>query len=87
MAEVGQASTHGGCSHWLQRVTWNARRAAGNWPTSTYLTYVRLTPTGTAFSDLQAVLQAWQPMQRVWSMTFPQRTGSEELVMHPLART
>src|SRR5438128_11410776 len=43
---------------------------------STYLTYVRFTPRGTAFSDLQAVLQAWQPMQRVWSMTFPHCTDS-----------
>ncbi len=76
MADVGQASAHGGSSHWLHRVTWNARRAAGNVPTSTALTYVRFTPSGTAFSDLHAVLQAWQPMQRVWSMTFPQRTGS-----------
>src|SRR5919112_4196722 len=26
---------------------------------------------GTRFSDLHAVVQAWQPMQRVWSSTFP----------------
>ena len=26
MAEVGHAVTHGASSHWLQRVTWNARR-------------------------------------------------------------
>jgi hypothetical protein len=37
---------------------------------------LRLTPIGTAFSDLHAVLQAWQPMQRVWSMTFPHCTAS-----------
>ena len=58
MAAVGQARTHGGSSHWLQRVTWKARRAMGNFPTSTYFTYVRLTPSGTSFSDLQAVEQA-----------------------------
>jgi hypothetical protein len=29
-----------------------------------------VTPSGTSFSDLQAVVQAWQPMQRCWSMTF-----------------
>ena len=38
MAEVGHASTQGGSAHWLQRVTWNARRACGKRPTSTYFT-------------------------------------------------
>src|SRR5260221_8224419 len=75
IAEVGHAVTHGACSHWLQRVTWNARRVSGKTPTSTDLTYVRWTPRGTSFSDLHAVLQAWQPMHRVWSMTFAIRTG------------
>src|SRR5918992_4732956 len=71
IAAVGQAATHGACAHWLQRVTWCARRACGHTPTSTCLTYVRVTPRGTRFSDLQAVVQAWQPMQRVWSSTLP----------------
>ena len=62
MAAVGQAATHGASVHWLQRVTWYARRTRGKWPTSTALTYVRVTPTGTSFSDLQAVVHAWQPM-------------------------
>src|SRR5579872_435724 len=70
IADVGHAVAHGASSHWLQRVTWNARRACGNIPTSTYFTYVRVTPTGTSFSDLHATVQAWQPTQRVWSMTF-----------------
>jgi hypothetical protein len=64
MAAVGHAVTQGGWSHWLQRVTWKARRASGKTPTSTYFTYVRLTESGTRFSDLQAVLQAWQPCGR-----------------------
>ena len=38
IAPVGQAVTHGAASHWLQRVTWNARRAWGKTPTSTDLT-------------------------------------------------
>jgi hypothetical protein len=38
MAPVGQANTQGGSSHWLQRVTWKARRTWGNRPTSTDLT-------------------------------------------------
>ena len=38
MACVGQAATHGASSHWLHLVTWNARRACGNTPTSTDLT-------------------------------------------------
>src|SRR5215212_9307991 len=75
MAEVGHAATHGACAHWLQRVTWCARRACGHTPTSTCLTYVRVTPSGTRFSDLQAVVQAWQPMQRVWSMTLAHRAA------------
>jgi len=28
-----------------------------------------VTLSGTSFSDLQAVVQAWQPMQRDWSST------------------
>jgi hypothetical protein len=76
MAEVGHAVTHGASSHWLQRVTWNARLAWGKVPTSTDFTNVLVTPSGTSFSDLQAVVQAWQPMQRLWSMTFPQRASS-----------
>jgi hypothetical protein len=58
MALVGQAVTHGASAHWLHRVTWNARRACGNIPTSTLLTYVRVTDNGTWFSDLHAVVQA-----------------------------
>ena len=38
IALVGHAVTHGASAHWLQRVTWNARRAWGNVPTSTYFT-------------------------------------------------
>jgi hypothetical protein len=30
---------------------------------------VRVTDSGTSFSDLHAIVQAWHPMQRVWSMT------------------
>src|SRR6266508_1556118 len=76
MAAVGQAATQGASSHWLHRVTWKARRVWGNVPTSTYFTYVRLTPRGTSFSDLQAVVQAWQPMQAVWSMTLAHREAA-----------
>jgi len=75
IAEVGQAATHGASSHWLQRVTWKARRAWGNMPTSTALTYVRVTERGTSFSDLQATVQAWQPMHLFWSMTFAHLGG------------
>lgn len=38
-----------------------------------------MTPSGTSFSDLQAVVQAWQPMQLVWSISFAQRTGAAGL--------
>jgi hypothetical protein len=65
MAEVGHAVTQGACSHWLQRVTWNARRACGKVPTSTYFTYVRVTESGTSFSERHAVVHAWQPMHCV----------------------
>src|SRR5690606_9663236 len=81
IAPVGHAAVQGASSHWLQRVTWNARRACGNSPTSTYLTYVRVTASGTSFSDLHAVVHAWQPMQRVWSMTLAQRAGAAEVVI------
>ena len=69
IAVVGQTSTHGGSAQWLQRRTANWRRVCGKVPVSTYLTHVRLTPSGTSFSCLQAVVQAWQPMHEVWSMT------------------
>src|SRR5437764_4595937 len=75
IAEVGHAVTHGASAHWLHRVTWKARRACGNVPTSADLTYVRVTPSGTSFSDLHAVVHAWQPMQLVWSSTLTQRRG------------
>ena len=65
IAAVGHAATHGGSSHWLQRVTWKDRRVFGKKPVSTYFTYVRVTESGTSFSDLQAVVHAWHPMQRV----------------------
>jgi hypothetical protein len=65
IAPVGQISTHGGSAQWLQRRTAIWRRVAGNVPVSTYFTHVRKTPKGTSFSDLQAVVQAWQPMQLV----------------------
>ena len=48
---------------------------------STYFTYVRLTPRGTAFSDLQAVEQAWQPMHTVWSMTLAHFIGGASTVV------
>ena len=38
IAWVGHAVTQGASVHWLHRVTWNARRACGNTPTSTDLT-------------------------------------------------
>jgi hypothetical protein len=38
MAAVGHAIVQGASSHWLHRVTWNARRACGKLPTSTYFT-------------------------------------------------
>jgi len=43
----------------------------GKDPVSMCFTQVRKTPSGTSFSDLQATVQAWQPMQRVWSSTKP----------------
>jgi hypothetical protein len=71
MAEVGQIATHGGFAQWLQRVTWNDRFTSGNAPISTDFTHVRYTPSGTSFSLLHAVLQAWHPMQLRLSMTKP----------------
>ncbi len=63
-AVVGQISTHGASSQWLQRVTWKVRRVSGNTPFSTYFTHVRATPRGTSCSALQATEHAWQPMHR-----------------------
>ena len=67
-AVVGQISTQGASSQWLQRVTWKVRRVSGKTPFSTYLTQVRATPSGTSCSALHATEQAWQPMHRRLSM-------------------
>src|SRR6266511_2056900 len=69
IAVTGQIATHGGSAQWLQRSTAKCRRTAGNVPTSTFFTHVRNTPTGTSFSDLHAVVQAWHPMHLVCSIT------------------
>ena len=45
-------------------MTLKLRFTLGNSPFSVYLTQVRKEPTGTSFSDLQATVQAWQPIQR-----------------------
>jgi hypothetical protein len=73
MAWVGHAATHGASSHWLHLVTWNARRTSGNTPTSTDFTKVLVTPTGTSFSLLHAVVHAWHPMHLLWSSSFTHR--------------
>lgn len=64
-------STQGASVQWLHRITENKRRELGNSPFSTCLTQVRLTPTGTLCSDLQAVVQAWHPIHLRLSMTNP----------------
>ena len=71
IAETGQMVTQGGFSQWLHRVTWKCRLTSGYLPASVYLTQVRLTPSGTEFSDLHAVEHAWHPMQLRLSMTKP----------------
>jgi hypothetical protein len=63
-ALTGQIVTQGASVHWLHRSTPNERFTLGNSPSSTYLTQVRKLPGGTWFSDLQATVQAWQPMHR-----------------------
>src|SRR5262245_52846960 len=70
-AVTGQIVAHGAFVQWLQRSTAKWRRTSGKRPFSTYLTQVRKLPTGTSFSCLHATVQAWQPMQRRWSMTKP----------------
>jgi hypothetical protein len=71
IAATGQIRTQGGFAQWLHRVTWKLRRTSGNRPVSVYFTQVRCTPSGTSFSDLHAVEQAWQPMHARVSITNP----------------
>src|SRR5258705_8712390 len=70
-AVTGQMVMHGASSQWLHRSTEKNRRVSGYSPFSMYLTQVRNVPSGTSFSDLQATVQAWQPMHFRWSMTKP----------------
>ena len=72
-AFVGHIAIQGASSHWLQRITENLRATSGNVPVSMYLTHVRFTPSGTSCSLLQAMVQAWQPMQLSLSSTKPSR--------------
>src|SRR6478672_6672029 len=81
IAVVGQIGTQGGFAQWLQRVTWKWRRVSGKVPFSTYLTQVRWTPRGTAFSALHAVVQAWQPMHRRLSMTNAKFMGAARRIL------
>jgi hypothetical protein len=46
-ADVGQIDTHGASEQWLHRMIEKERSAWGHVPLSTYLTQVRLTPSGT----------------------------------------
>jgi hypothetical protein len=48
----------------LHRTGKKSRSDRGKRPRSTVFTQQRLTPSGTACSALQAIVQAWQPMQR-----------------------
>src|SRR6266550_8180202 len=70
-AVTGQIVMHGASSQWLHLSTEKNRRVSGYSPFSMYLTQVRNVPSGTSFSDLQATVQAWQPMHFRWSMTNP----------------
>jgi hypothetical protein len=72
-ASTGHISTQGASVQWLHRITEKSRRVCGNSPFSTCFTQVRLTPTGTWCSDLQAVVQAWQPIHFLLSMINPYR--------------
>ena len=75
-AVTGQIVTHGAFVQWLQRSTVKWRFTAGKVPFSVYFTQVRKLPSGTSFSDLQATVQAWQPMQRRWSIKNPNCIGA-----------
>ena len=71
-AWVGQISTHGASSQWLQRITPNERRVSGNDAAVDVLhPGAELTRRGTSFSVLQATVQAWQPMHVRWSIAKP----------------
>ena len=70
-AVVGQMVTQGASSQWLQRWTLNSRLLFGKVPFSIYLTWVRFTPIGMSCSDLQATVQAWQPIHERLSITKP----------------
>jgi hypothetical protein len=64
-ARVGHIPTQGASTQWLHRMTLKYRLVSGHEPFSTYLTHVRLTPSGTWCSVLQATVQAWQPMHEL----------------------
>ena len=71
---------HGASSQWLHRMTEKWRSVFGWVPVSTYLSHVRLTPSGISCSLLQATVQAWQPMQLPESRTKPRRVMAKALV-------
>jgi hypothetical protein len=58
IAPVGHAARHGASSQWLHSTGTKCLRACGYFPSSTYFTVSRNTPSGTSNSDLQATEQA-----------------------------
>src|SRR3990170_4787332 len=78
VAYTGHTLVHGGSSHWKHGRGRNRVRSADSSTSTCIQLIVRpratsFAPTaGTLFSALQAMTQAWQPVQRSRSITMPQ---------------
>ena len=71
VAPVGHTGTQGGSAQCWQPVTRNSRSTFGYSPCSTSRTRRHCTPGGVSLWCLQAMVQVWQPTQRLRSTTIP----------------
>ncbi len=71
VAPVGQTGTQGGLAQCWQPVTRKTRETLGKLPTSTSSTRRHCTPGGVSLACLHAMVQVWQPTQRLRSTTMP----------------
>src|SRR3990172_13346725 len=72
-APVGQASTHEGLLHWLQRSERISMERSGKAPPTSWTIQSRKPPLGRSFSVLQEMTQALQPTHRTVSTAMAKR--------------
>jgi len=73
IADTGQADTQDGSAQCMHCMGRKRRLTSGYSPTSQSATKRHTWPAGRPCSCMQAIVQVWQPTQRLTSITMPQR--------------